>query len=138
MIVPSKVVLSCLAAAVLTGCRSPAETITAEATSAETTFSAAESRAGIPPRPDEATARRYVDELNAIDPDIVHNKPDTAINRGGDQCSSMHTYPKDREKLIALTEARFSAPNHPGGFGPGKAALILLVVRKYLCPGEPS
>jgi hypothetical protein len=36
-------------------------------------------------RPDET----YIAGLETIDPDIVHGKPDKAVSRGSDQCSSV-------------------------------------------------
>jgi hypothetical protein len=94
----------------------------------------AEAAVGIPPKPDAATQRAYLAALTAIDPDIVHGKEDTAVNRGRDQCSSVKEWPTDQPKLVDLTQQRFTSPGHPEGFGPAKSAQILAAVRKYLCP----
>jgi hypothetical protein len=94
----------------------------------------AEAAAGIPPKPDAATQKAYIAVLTALDPDIVHGKEDTAVNRGRDQCSSVKEWPNDQTKLVDLTQKRFTSPGHPEGFGPAKSAQILAAVRKYLCP----
>ncbi len=75
-----------------------------------------------------------VADLDAIDPDIVHGKPDKAVNRGRNQCSSVRQFPDDQAKLVDLTNKRFTSPDHPDGFGSDKAAQILAAVRKNLCP----
>jgi hypothetical protein len=93
-----------------------------------------EADAGIPPKPDANTEAAYIDALMAIDPDIVHGKPDAAVNRGRNQCSSVHQSPNDRAKLVQLATKRFSSPDHPDGFGSAVAAQILDVARKYPCP----
>ncbi|MYW03475.1 hypothetical protein [Streptomyces sp. SID3343] len=90
--------------------------------------------AGLPPDPDKATWARYITELKAIDPDIVHAKEEKAVSRGKSQCQSVKSWPTDRSKLIGLVEQRFSSPNHPSGFGPTKSAAILDAVRKHICP----
>jgi hypothetical protein len=89
---------------------------------------------GVPPKPDAATATAYVTDLEAIDPDIVHGKPDKAVSRGRDQCTSVAQWPDDQTKLVDLVQQRFISPDHPEGFGPEKSARILAVVRQYLCP----
>lgn len=94
----------------------------------------AEAAAGIRPKPDAATKQSYITELVAIDPDIVHGKEDKAVNRGRGQCSSVKEWPSDQAKLVDLTQKRFTSPDHPEGFGPGKSTQILAAVRKYLCP----
>jgi hypothetical protein len=93
-----------------------------------------ESAAHVPPKPDTSTAAAYTTALDAIDPDIVHGKPDKAIDRGRDQCTNVAEWPNDRDKLVGLVEQRFSSPHHPNGFGREKSSRILDMVRRYLCP----
>lgn len=90
---------------------------------------------GIPPTPSAEDQAAYIAALNAIDPAIVGDKDEARIvGRGRDQCSSVRESPDDQAKLIDLTNRRFTAPDHPDGFGPEKAAQILAVVRQYICP----
>ncbi|GGN47536.1 hypothetical protein [Streptomyces fuscichromogenes] len=89
--------------------------------------------AGIPPQPKAATRTAYLAALTAINPDIVHGKPDTVVDRGLNQCSSYKTT-SDRDQLLKLTNLRFTSPDHPEGFGLTTAAKILDVVHKRLCP----
>ncbi|MFD0256977.1 hypothetical protein ACFVH7_01665 [Kitasatospora indigofera] len=89
---------------------------------------------GIPPTPDAATTAKYIAALTAIDPEIVDNKPDRAVSRGRDQCTSIGTWPNDRQRLLDLTEQRFTSSRHPDGFGPAKTSRILDVVHASLCP----
>ncbi|MGI5179511.1 hypothetical protein ACQEVZ_24590 [Dactylosporangium sp. CA-152071] len=101
-------------------------------------LSSAEAANGIPPKPDAATQAAYIADLKAIDPDIVGKKDeDRIVGRGRDQCSSIKSFPNDRAKLVELTNKRFTSPNHPEGFGLAKAAKILDVVHKRLCPTYP-
>jgi hypothetical protein len=101
-------------------------------------FSSAEAAAGIPPKPDAVTQAAYIADLNAIDRDIVGKKDEkTIVDRGRNQCRSIKDFPNDRAKLVDLTNKRFTAPEHPDGFGPAKAAKILDVVHKRLCPTYP-
>lgn len=92
-----------------------------------------EADAGIPPSPDPATRSAYIADLTAINPDIVHGKPETVIDRGRNQCSSIKNGEKS-SRLLETTNYRFSSPNHPNGFGTVTAAKILTVVHKRLCP----
>jgi hypothetical protein len=92
------------------------------------------SEAGIPPKPDAASSDAYIEALTAIDPDIVHGKPDKAISRGRNQCSSIKDHPSDQARLIQLAGVRFTSPNHPDGFGPIKSEKIVEAVRTHLCP----
>ncbi|WP_078860190.1 hypothetical protein [Streptomyces rubellomurinus] len=89
---------------------------------------------GLPPKPDAATTAKYIAALTAIDPEIVGDKPDRAVSRGRDQCSSVAEFSKDTAKLVDLTNKRFTSPKHPDGFGAEKAAKILVVVRASICP----
>lgn len=89
---------------------------------------------GLPPKPDATTTTAYIAALTAIDPEIVGDKADRAVNRGRDQCSSVLLYPQDKAKLVDLTNQRFTSPNHPRGFGTEKSTKILEVVRKHICP----
>lgn len=98
-------------------------------------MSSAAASAGIPPKPDEATAKAYLADLRAIDPAIVdEGNTDKAISRGRSQCSSVKEFPTDQAKLVDLTNKRFTAPDHSDGFGLEKAERILAAVRKHLCP----
>jgi hypothetical protein len=92
----------------------------------------------VPPKPSEDATKAFIAELNAIDPDIVHGKPDKAIDRARDQCTSIRAWhdaePKLVEvRLIELTRQRFTSPAHPDGFGSEMAARILAAVRTYIC-----
>lgn len=91
--------------------------------------------AGIPPKPDEATRAAYLDELRAIEPLLVdEDNLDKAVDRGRNQCSSIPHHRDDQAKLIELTNTRFTAPGHSGGFGTAVAERVFVVVRKHLCP----
>jgi hypothetical protein len=91
--------------------------------------------AGIVARPDDATAAAYVADLKKIDPEIVRNqKLDKLIDRGRNQCTSIHDWPDDHAKLVKLVNTRFTSPDHPQGFGRLKAAKILKVVHRRICP----
>ena len=91
--------------------------------------------AGVPPKPSPQKRAAFLAALSQIDPDIIGNKdPDLIVNRGRNQCSSVKNRPDDRAYLIRMTNIRFTAPGHPGGFGEAKAEQILKAVRKYLCP----
>ena len=91
-----------------------------------------------PPKPDAQTQAAYIADLRAIDADIIGKKDEEKIvDRGRDQCRSIKDFPNDRAKLVDLTSKRFTSPNHPEGFGPAKAAKILDVVHKRLCPTYP-
>jgi hypothetical protein len=95
---------------------------------------------GIPPKPDQATADAYIAALVAIDPGIVYRggdttgDADTAINRGRDQCSTIHANPDDRARQIETTAMRFTSPDAPDGWDPTTAERILDVVHQHLCP----
>ncbi|MEV7783550.1 hypothetical protein [Kitasatospora sp. NPDC088351] len=104
------------------------------ATTPEPTAPGAVTAGGLPPKPDEGTAAKYIAALTSIDAEIVNGKPDKAISRGRDQCSSVAQHPKDQAKLVELTAQRFIGPNHPTGFGAEKSTKILEAVRKYICP----
>lgn len=97
-------------------------------------IASAEAAAGIPPLPDAAAQNAYIYALEQVDPEIVRNKPEATVSRGRDQCSSIKQYPRDRAKLIELTQVRFTAPGHPRGFGPEVSAQILDIVHQHLCP----
>lgn len=92
-----------------------------------------EAAAGIPPEPDAATRSAYIADLSVINPEIVHDKPDTAIDRGRNQCTSIKNGEK-HDRLVETTNYRFTSPDHPDGFGTATAAKILDVVHKRLCP----
>ncbi|MER5733022.1 DUF732 domain-containing protein [Streptomyces sp. NPDC002138] len=88
----------------------------------------------LPPWPDAAAQDRYISALTAIDPDIVHNKPDKAVDRGRNLCQSIARFPGDRKRQTDLANQRFGSPAHPTGFGPAKAANIVDAVHTHLCP----
>lgn len=92
------------------------------------------SSSGIVPKPDPATQARYIRALSAVDPDLVHGDQDKAVDRGRNQCRTIHDFPKDEAKQAETAELRFTSPNHPEGFGKVKAARIVLAVRATLCP----
>lgn len=89
---------------------------------------------GPPAKPDAATTAAYLAALTAIDPEIVSDKPERAVPRGRDQCTSVAEWPKDQAKLVDLASKRFTSAKHPEGFGPEKSARILEAVRKHICP----
>ncbi|MGW4728872.1 hypothetical protein ACWEQC_06775 [Streptomyces shenzhenensis] len=90
-------------------------------------------KAGLPPSPGPETRTAYIADLDAIDPDIVHGKEDKAVSRGLNQCSSFKAT-TDRKKLVALTDYRFTSPDHPYGHGTAIAEQILDVIHERLCP----
>lgn len=89
---------------------------------------------GIPPEPDAVKKLGYLRALNNIDPDIVHGKEDKAVDRGRNQCQTIHNFPEDKPKQAGMAELRFTSPSHPGGFGKLKAAQIVEAVHTNLCP----
>ncbi|MGW5259673.1 hypothetical protein ACWEQG_01780 [Microbispora sp. NPDC004025] len=97
-------------------------------------MSSIQADAGIPPKPDPRTQAAFIQALEAIDPDIVHGKEDKAVDRARNQCSSIKEHPDDRDRLVQLTNMRFTSPDHPDGFGKAKSAKILAAVRTYICP----
>ncbi|MFF4586464.1 hypothetical protein [Streptomyces sp. NPDC001388] len=90
--------------------------------------------AALPPRPDANGEAAYVRALTAIDPDIVHDEEDKAVERGRDQCATIHDHPGDREKQIGAAMQRFTSPGHPDGFGRVKSTRIVDAVHTNLCP----
>ncbi|WP_392900937.1 hypothetical protein [Streptomyces sp. LN699] len=96
-------------------------------------LSSAAAGAGIPPSPAPEQRAIYLAALNKIDPEIVNGKEDKAVSRGLTQCQSMKDE-KDPTKRVESTNRRFIGPNHPDGFGPTKAAFILVAVQTNLCP----
>lgn len=90
--------------------------------------------AGLPPRPNAATAAAYVEALDAIDSDIAHGKTDKAVSRGMDTCGVIKRYPGDEAKQADQTNKRWSSPTHPEGHGLATAKKILTVTHKRLCP----
>lgn len=124
-------------AAALLGSGEPTGTADPPASSAATGPAAGSALAalGIPPTPDPKAWAAYITALKAIDPDIVGDKDEARIiGRGRDQCGSIKEWPDDEAKLIDLTNQRFTAPGHSGGFGEAKAKRILAAVRKHICP----
>lgn len=90
---------------------------------------------GIPPTPAPAEWKAYIAALNKIDPAIVGEKDEERIiDRGRDMCSVVKEWPDDEAKLVDLTNKRFTASDHPNGFGDAKSKRILAVVRQHICP----
>lgn len=104
----------------------------AQDSSSETTAATADT--GIPPEPDQATADAYIAALDAIDPGITRDDPESAIDRGRNLCSTIHSNPDDRARQVETTNQRFTSPDHPDGWGPDIAGQILDVVHLHLCP----
>ncbi|RGC68419.1 hypothetical protein C5N14_13615 [Micromonospora sp. MW-13] len=134
-----QVAVAAVAVIALAGCGSSEKTPEAASTTpgalSSEAIAKAEEAAGIPPKPDQATADAYLAALRKIDPEIVGDKdPDRIIDRGRDQCSSIKEWPDDEAKLIKFANTRFTSPDHPEGFGATKAKKINEVVRKYICP----
>lgn len=94
----------------------------------------AEATAGTPPKPDVAMKLGYIRALTGIDPDIVHGRENKAVDRGLNQCQTIHNFPKDKPKQTKMAEMRFTSPRHPQGFGKVKAAQIVEAVHVNLCP----
>ncbi|MFE2912036.1 hypothetical protein [Kitasatospora indigofera] len=90
--------------------------------------------AGLPPKPDSALLAKLVGALDAIDRDIVAGDPDKAAERARNTCQDIYRYPKDKAKLVDLTNQRFTSAKHPSGWGPEQAAKILEAVRGAVCP----
>ncbi|MEU9073446.1 hypothetical protein [Kitasatospora sp. NPDC048538] len=90
--------------------------------------------AGLPAKPDGGLTDKLVAALKAIDPAIVGDKPDQAVDRARNQCQAMYQFPKDKAKLVELANQRFTSPDHPQGFGPDTAAKINDALRATLCP----
>ncbi|MGW6912632.1 hypothetical protein ACWGB8_02225 [Kitasatospora sp. NPDC054939] len=96
------------------------------------------SDAGLPAKPNADLTAKVVTALEAIDPAIVGGKPEQAVDRARNQCQAMYQFPKDRAKLVELTQQRFTSPEHPQGFGPEKSEKILEALRATLCPAAPA
>lgn len=92
----------------------------------------AEPTATVPP-PGPMAENAFIRELDAIDPQIVHGEREKAIGRGLNQCSSIRAG-RDQVDLVTTTNARFTSPTHPRGFGTDVAVEILRAVRWHLCP----
>lgn len=90
--------------------------------------------AGLPPAPKAAQRQAFLKGLNAIDTDIVHGKDDKAVSRGIDTCGILKRFPSDETQQIDQTNKRWSSPTHPEGHGLAKAAKILDVAHKNICP----
>jgi len=92
--------------------------------------------AGLPPDPDAATRKAYLDALNAIDPRIAKpGKDDQTVSRGLNQCSSIKSHPDNRDKLIELALDRFTITTRlPDISTPDTGAKVLDAVHKHLCP----
>ncbi|MFE4515439.1 hypothetical protein ACFRMQ_14750 [Kitasatospora sp. NPDC056783] len=112
----------------------PAPTTTTAPGASGASGAAGTKPSGPPPKPDAATTAAYLAALTAIDPEIVGDKPDRAVSRGRDQCTSVSEWPTDQAKLVNVANQRFTSPKHPEGFGPEKSAKILAAVRKHICP----
>ncbi|PWG08765.1 hypothetical protein DF268_35945 [Streptomyces sp. V2] len=92
--------------------------------------------AGLPPEPDIATRKAYLDALNAIDPRIAKKgKDDQTVDRGRNQCSSIKNTPSDRDKLIQQTLERFTITTRlPDIATPQTGTKVLDAVHTHLCP----
>lgn len=112
----------------------PAAASSAPAAAPSHAVSDTEAKLGIPPKPDAATKAKYIAALTAIDPDIVHGKEDKAVDRGRNECRTIHDSPKDPAKQADMADKRFTSPTHPQGFGAAKAAKIRDAVHEHLCP----
>lgn len=89
---------------------------------------------GIPPQPDQATARKYADALDKIDRDVVHGDVELAVDRGRALCVTVKRAPEDEDALVKEAVATFTSQQHPDGFGTAKSKRIVTTVRKYICP----
>lgn len=90
-----------------------------------------------PPAPDAANRVGYLSALDDVDTDIVHGKPDQAVQRGIDTCGTFQQFPGDLDRLIGLAHERFTSPDHPFGFNIGTTKYILQTVHTWLCPDYP-
>ncbi|PWJ02403.1 hypothetical protein DKG34_38665 [Streptomyces sp. NWU49] len=92
--------------------------------------------AGLPPEPDAAARKAFLDALNAIDSRIIKpGKEDQAVSRGLNQCSSIKSSPGDREKLAQLALERFTVTTRlPEIATQETGERILDAVHKHLCP----
>ncbi|MFF5503142.1 hypothetical protein [Streptomyces roseolus] len=97
-------------------------------------LASARAAAGLPPKPDAATAAAFIAALDAIDKDIVHGKEEKALSRGADTCSAYKRYPGEEAKQLDQTNKRWSSPTHPDGHGLATAKKILAASHKHLCP----
>jgi len=93
--------------------------------------------AGMPTKPDDATVNRVVAALDAVNKDIVGGNKELAVDHARAACQMIYNFPKDRPKLVVLTNQLFSTPAHPDGFGPETADKILTAVQSSLCPTSP-
>ncbi|MET3986318.1 DUF732 domain-containing protein [Streptomyces sp. PvR034] len=87
-----------------------------------------------PPLPDAETEAKYLAALTAIDADIVHNKPDKAVEHGRSLCQTIARSPGDLKRQDDIAAVRFTSPAHPHGFGPTTAPRIRAAVHTHLCP----
>lgn len=133
--ISTRIIGAVVVALALAACGSDADPAppTSEVLAATTTAEAAVPAVS-PPKPDEATAAAYLAALQAIDPAIVGDKPERAIDRGRAQCDTITKYPADTTKQTENAQVRFTSPQHPNGFGPEKSARINGVVKQYICP----
>lgn len=83
---------------------------------------------------DPAAERKLIAALNRIDPDLVHGKPDKALSRARDTCSSVESFEGQPKKLVGIVQRRWTSPDHPEGRSLATARKVLKVVRKYVCP----
>ncbi|MCX4970857.1 hypothetical protein OHA98_40165 [Streptomyces sp. NBC_00654] len=126
--------------AALTACGSghdekPASKGTASALS-EAEREAARRAAGLPPEPSATARYAFLEALDDIDERI--SKPGTdeqAVSRGLNQCSSIKSFPDDRDKLVKLTLDRFTIPTLlPDINNADTGGKILDAVHHHLCP----
>lgn len=137
-----KTVVLAAAALALAGCTSvttsdpkpDTKTVSPPAATPSVDPDAVRAAVGLPPEPKGAARQAFLDGLNAIDKDIVHGKDDKAISRGIDTCGVYKRFPGDAAKQADQTNKRWTSPTHPDGHGPAKAAKILDVAHKNICP----
>lgn len=90
---------------------------------------------GIPPKPDTTTQTAYIEDLNAINPEIVGDHEDGfMVNWGRNICGEFAKFPNDHAGLVERTNTTFIAPDYSEGFGTATAERILAVVHSRICP----
>lgn len=129
------------AVALLSGCEAQemgqVPTSSATATSTELTEQQRKQireEAGIPEEPGPKQRKAFLAVLDRIDPDLVHGKPDKAIRRARDTCSSVKSFEGQPKKLVGIVQRRWTSPDHPEGRSPATARKVLKAARKLICP----
>lgn len=127
--------------ALTTGCGSSEEPTTVDTATSQTPTLSAEEKAeareaaGLPPEPDTATQKAFLDALNAIDPRIIKpGKEDQAVSRGLNQCTSIKSS-DDKAMLAESALGRFTIDTRlPEIATPETGEKIVDAVNKHLCP----